>query len=57
VSIWRGFPSNVITYSNNPCIFSWLIFLFSCGFGAKRIICDDNGKEGDVVGVDGLSKS
>jgi hypothetical protein len=47
----------LITYSNNPCIFSWLVFLFSCDFGAKEVICDDNCKESHVVGVNGLSRS
>jgi hypothetical protein len=47
----------LITCSSNPCIFSWLVFLFFCDFGAEEVICDDSGEEGDVLGVDGLSRS
>ena len=47
----------LITCSSNPCIFSWLVFLFSSDFGAEEVICDDSGEEGDVLGVDGLSRS
>jgi hypothetical protein len=47
----------LITCSNNPCIFSWLVFFFSCDFGAKKVIYDDSGKEDDVLGVEGLSRS
>jgi hypothetical protein len=47
----------LITCSSNPCIFSWLVVLFSCDFGAEEVICDDSGDEDDVFGVDGLSRS
>jgi hypothetical protein len=47
----------LITCSSNPCIFSWLVFLLSCDFGAEEVICDDSGEEGDVFGVDGLLRS
>jgi hypothetical protein len=31
-----------------------LVFIFSSDFGIEKVICDDSGEEGDVVGVDGL---
>jgi hypothetical protein len=47
----------LLTCSSNPCIFSWLVFFFSCNFGAEEVICDNSGEEGDVLGIDGLSRS